>query len=298
MKRKEFQPFTLHDASTLLNSGDETTSNAYISDNMALVSEAVPTILLHMQERPLQLKESRILLLRKGFARASFNLLEHNIQVNDLVFVASGSTTIVHEYAHDARVSVVSLSDELLALVLGNHLPKAFDGRERDFILHLKAEEKDLLVGMIEMMWQINNNEPHSSQALLSLLAAFFWQVDFFWNNKQEELAKHISHEQKVFRDFITLVNLHAATEHGIAFYASKLCLSPRYMSFIVKKQSGQSAKQWIDKALISAIKVGLKHSDKQVRELSDEMKFPNPSFFCKYFKRLTGQTPQQFRDG
>ena len=53
-----------------------------------------------------------------------------------------------------------------------------------------------------------------------------------------------------------------------------------------------------IDDAIITRIKVALRHSDKTVSEIADEMCFPNPSFFCKYFKRLTGMTTQAYRAG
>ena len=44
-------------------------------------------------------------------------------------------------------------------------------------------------------------------------------------------------------------------------------------------------------------IKVELRHTDKSVAQISDEMGFPNPSFFSKYFKRLTGMTPAAFKN-
>ena len=62
------------------------------------------------------------------------------------------------------------------------------------------------------------------------------------------------------------------------------------------KKVSGKAAKQWIDDALVARIKVALRHTDKQMAQISDEMNFPNNSFFNKYFKRLTGLTPGQYR--
>lgn len=59
---------------------------------------------------------------------------------------------------------------------------------------------------------------------------------------------------------------------------------------------SGKSAKHWIDEATINAIKVQLRYTDKQVAEIAYDMNFPNASFFCKYFKRLTGMTPMDYR--
>ena len=67
-------------------------------------------------------------------------------------------------------------------------------------------------------------------------------------------------------------------------------------MSTIIKQVSGKSAKQWIDDALVTRIKIDLKHTDKTVARICDDMNFPNPSFLTKFFKRMTGMTPREFR--
>ena len=75
------------------------------------------------------------------------------------------------------------------------------------------------------------------------------------------------------------------------------LNISPRYMSTIVKAVSGKAAKQWIDDAITTRIKVELRHSDYTIAQIADKMNFANPSFFCKFFKRTTGMTTQAYRD-
>jgi len=53
---------------------------------------------------------------------------------------------------------------------------------------------------------------------------------------------------------------------------------------------------QWINQAVILEAKVLLKHSDLLVFQISDELGFPNPSFFSKFFKRMTGMTPAEYQ--
>ena len=88
----------------------------------------------------------------------------------------------------------------------------------------------------------------------------------------------------------------YAPAHHTIDFYASRLCITPRYMSTIIRQVSGKSAKQWIDDALVTRIKIDLKHTDKPIARIADDMNFPNPSFMTKFFKRMTGMTPRSFR--
>ena len=75
------------------------------------------------------------------------------------------------------------------------------------------------------------------------------------------------------------------------------MCLTERYLGTVVRQASGVTAKQWLDRALEARIKVELRHSDKSLSQIAYEMNFSNPSFFSKYFKRLTGVSPAAFRN-
>ena len=64
----------------------------------------------------------------------------------------------------------------------------------------------------------------------------------------------------------------------------------------MVRQASGITAKEWIDRAVITQAKILLRHSELSVLEISEELGFANPSFFSKYFRRLTGLTPLGFK--
>lgn len=71
-----------------------------------------------------------------------------------------------------------------------------------------------------------------------------------------------------------------------------------RYLGTIVKDINGETAKTWIDRALVSKAKVMLRHTDKQVSEVADALGFPTSSFFCRFFREHAGYTPQEYRNG
>lgn len=73
------------------------------------------------------------------------------------------------------------------------------------------------------------------------------------------------------------------------------MCLTTRYLGTVVRQTSGITAKDWIDRALIIHAKTQLLHSGKSVARIAEELNFPNPAFFSKYFKRITGVTPLAF---
>lgn len=74
------------------------------------------------------------------------------------------------------------------------------------------------------------------------------------------------------------------------------MCMCERYLGTLVRKASGVTAKEWIDRAVVTAAKVMLCHTRMPVGEIAYRLHFANDSFFCKYFRRLTGVTPTEFR--
>ena len=175
-------------------------------------------------------------------------------------------------------------------------MPSAFNGQVRDF--QIKVSESDIATArhIIDTIWHAVHQPDYNRQTVSSLVAAMMHLYDGIYRQHIDLLKASQSRKQTIFDRFISLVNQHATREHQIRFYADKMCLTERYLSTIIRQMSGTTAKEWIDRAIIARIKVELKHSNKSVAQISDETYFPNPSFFSKYFKRLTGLTPLEYR--
>ena len=99
-----------------------------------------------------------------------------------------------------------------------------------------------------------------------------------------------------VFDQFLSLVSEYHTEHRGMAFYADRLCLTPKYLSKLVKTASGKSAPDWIDGFVILEARNMLRYSDIPIKEIVSRLNFPNPSAFHKFFKQKTGLTPLQYR--
>ena len=130
----------------------------------------------------------------------------------------------------------------------------------------------------------------------MSLVAALMHHYDHLFRQQSDMQAFSRSREQTIFDRFIQLAGQHCAEHHQIGYYADRLCLTERYLSTVIRQASGTTAKDWIDRALITRIKIELRHTDKPAAQIAEEMHFANPSFFAKYFRRLTGLTPMEYK--
>ena len=293
----ELRQLNLTQLKQLVESNDESVANNYISRNLAVARNVrISLIKDQLIDQPTLMPEMRILCIKKGWAAPVINMMERRFEAGDLVFLGSNGILQYKDASSDVQGIGLSISDELFSLAVGNRIPNAFDGHLRDFQMRLSPAEQEYLDQLHLMLYNHLRQQDGSSQVTLHLVSAFLWYVDHLWSRQEQYYREHQSREQRLFTDFIQLVSEFAPEHHTIDFYASRLCLTPRYMSTIIKQVSGKSAKQWIDDALVTRIKIDLKHTDKSVARICDDMNFPNPSFLTKFFKRMTGMTPKEFR--
>ena len=169
-------------------------------------------------------------------------------------------------------------------------------------ILSLEEEELAIVTENIQLIDRyIHSDYIYARESVSHLISSIFYLFGSFINKRiirQKASERPFSTRHKLlFEQFLELVTQYHSKERGVGFYADKLCITPKYLSKIVKETSGLSAPQWIDQYVILEAKQMLKHSDLCIKEISDDLNFPNLSFFFKYFKKHTGMTPNQYRN-
>ena len=98
------------------------------------------------------------------------------------------------------------------------------------------------------------------------------------------------------FQHFLDLLHSVDVKYHRVEWYANELCISPKYLSAICKKNSGKTANEWITEHVLEDIRYYLKQTDYSIKQICDLLGFSNPSFFGKYVKEHFGMTPMQFK--
>ena len=112
----------------------------------------------------------------------------------------------------------------------------------------------------------------------------------------QPEVNKTLNRKEQIFHDFLTLLEEHYTRERSISFYADRMCLTPKYLSTIIKEVSGKHGLQWIDDYVALEAKALLHRNDLSVKQVSDQLNFPSQSMFGRFFKKMTGYSPKQYK--
>ena len=194
------------------------------------------------------------------------------------------------DYISNASLDFNSLFSEALAL-LQNPCIKITDS------------ELLLLSDYINLVYKITGTTAkYVRESVSEIMSSVFYQfasyVDDYLRdeNSRTGAQPENSRSRRMFESFMKLVKDNHHAERMVGFYADKLCVTPKYLSRVVKDVSGRSAPDWIDGFVIMSAKSMLKYSDMTVKEIAIELNFPNQSFFSKFFKSQTGLTPNEYR--
>ncbi len=98
------------------------------------------------------------------------------------------------------------------------------------------------------------------------------------------------------FHRFLHELSQHYLERRNVSFYADRLCISSRYLTTIVRRVSGMSVSEWMNRYIMMEAKYLLKYTEMSIQEIAYKLSFPNQSFFGKYFKQHTGMAPSAFR--
>ena len=136
------------------------------------------------------------------------------------------------------------------------------------------------------------------SQLVLCQLKAFFIGFhEYLQRNSQYRPDEVKSYRvRELFNRFMMLLEKDCKISRDVNYYAEKLNISSKYLTNIVSQVTGHTPKTIIDQYVILQLKLHLKRSTQSIKEMAWEFHFADVSFFCRYFKKHTGLTPQQIR--
>jgi len=243
-----------------------------------------------------------------GHIKLNVNLEEHELKENMLFFNYPGNIIRVNELVNtrkeDMHCVCVLMSKEFvsgLMLDVNKIFTKNMEMMRIPGIT-LTQSEQDLLSEHIKLIIGITSSGIiHKEEAVRSILSSIFYMMADVWASRmaaQETVSPVVSSRSRlVFEQFIKLVTEYHTTYRNVGFYADRLCLTPKYLSRIIKDATGRSAPEWIDSYVILEAKNLLKYSGHTIKEIVYRLNFPNQSVFYKFFKARTGMTPTEYRN-
>lgn len=128
------------------------------------------------------------------------------------------------------------------------------------------------------------------------ILSAFTLELNRIFTAREKSDRSKISRQEDILWKFLTLLKQYHKEERTVNFYADKMYISPKHLSSVIKQMSHKTAHEIIADFVTMTAKRLLKTTTMSIQEISDELNFANQSFFGKFFKQNTGQSPSAYR--
>lgn len=236
----------------------------------------------------------------KGNGRIKINYKEYDLSEKQLITIFPNQIIKTVEKSDDLLIEVLFFSIEYVRdfpLLSGNSgiILKLTE----EPIISLKEQQvQDILElhGIIIKHYEDVEN-PFREELSKALLYALIIKIGSYYSDAPKSKKKRkLTRQEQLTKSFFKLLFENFREERTVQFYADKLCLTPKYLTTTVKKVTRHSVSEWINEMVIIEAKKLLKMTDLTVLQISEELNFPNPSFFGRFFKQNTGVTPLKYR--
>lgn len=139
-------------------------------------------------------------------------------------------------------------------------------------------------------------DSPFKRTKISNILQALLCEIMEMHIDSEDGTEKPRSRKDEILSRFIIEVLQNFRKERSVAFYADRLCVTPKHLSAVAKEITSRTASELIDHYVIMEAKIMLAETALTIQEISNKLNFANQSFFGKYFKHLTGFSPSAFR--
>lgn len=258
--------------------------------------KAFPKILC----KPFLMNYVGLIVCEKGYFCFDVDKKKFTARAGETVFLSEGNNFSIGELSDDLRVSILFYHIDPIREILGSSIVAMYlytTLTPEPCYVWTSGEESDLAryIALLGRHRKSAQN-PFDNHECKLLLLALTYRLCSIYSRRIIEEKNVAGHKIDTFIKLIRLIEKYYMQERGVAFYADKLCLSPKYLSALSKSVCGYTVQELVFRAIIRKSIFWLKNTNKSVQEISDDLNFPNASFFGTFFKKQTGLAPSYYQ--
>ena len=249
-----------------------------------------------------------IVICTSGKAQAQMNGIQMELHRNQIAIIPQNVTVTDVMVSPDFDVKGMFLTNRILRSFLNEKISVWNDMMyiHRQHIVTMDEDEILFYTHFYDMLTlaiEKGKENPYHTEiiqallrsAILGLCGTMKWMLS--QNDNQLSIINYqLSTGKSHFQRFLDLLHSTDVKHRTVEAYANDLYISPKYLTTICKKNSGKTANEWITEHVLEDIRYYLKQTDLSMKQICDQLGFPNPSFFGKYVKDHFGMTPMEFR--
>ena len=252
-------------------------------------------------QEPLRFRNLVLVFCDSGELSFELNYSTYTLKENGFLIITPFDILSFEKVSSDFSSTVLVLPSEICSPILKDINLLNFKYIKQTPVIYLQNEYLALYKQILSTLWHIKElvaDDEFDKIASLQISSLAVVQRDYY--NKyiapKGNCCGYLPRKKELFRIFINkLVEAHTVSRE-VLFYANELGVSSGYLNEVCNEVSGHSAKAIIDSAVTARLKYELSFTAKSIQELAEEYNFPSQSYFTRYYKRMTGYTPSEFR--
>lgn len=233
----------------------------------------------------------------QGSADISINMKLYEVKAPAMVIMLSEHIMQLHNYSCDLKTTCLVMSTRFTndLFTNANKTTSIYNSVYQNPILQLDETGSYVLSSYLKMMKDIIQfqSNPYRLDATKHLtLTLFFGYVHRIHAPENEKNG----YANNIVNEFITLLKKNYKEKRETSFYAKKLCITPKYLTTLLKDITGKTVHEWIDEYVSVESKALLRSTKMTIDQISDSLSFSSQDNFSKFFKRVVGISPTEYR--
>lgn len=250
---------------------------------------------------PIRCNHQLLILCHAGELTIEKNYTTFTVRKDTLLIVTPFDIIMLKSCSPDFKCTVLATPPAVLTAMLADFDMARYEFVRRSPMITLNDKYLGFFNHSFELLKGVHELVPTDkfNSFAVKQLASYMIILNHYFTeccNAKGEYRECVSRKRELFGKFIkALIDSHSLSRE-VLFYANELGVSCGYLNEVCNEVSNHSVKEIIDTAVATRLKYELSYTSKTIQELADEYNFPSQSYFCRYYKRVTGMTPSDFR--
>ena len=239
-------------------------------------------------------------LCTQGTVKYRMDMQERTITPGHMLIASERHVIDQYEASPDVEGLVMMISLSFYNEIVNNvsDLSTLFLFSHNHPVFELPAQYQTVFKSYFDVIKQrVKNTENRFRHDLVrALMLALFYELSSVIADFQQVSTNRQTRADIIFTTFIKMVEENSRQERRVGWYAQQLCITPKYLSEMVKQVSRRTPNEWIDSYVTLEARLLLKNTTMTIKQIAEELNFPNQSFLGKYFKEHVGMSPSEYR--
>lgn len=243
-----------------------------------------------------------LMVCRRGSAVIHIGMTQRRLETDAGIILFPGDVVLVEQRSEDFMVELLTYDRAMLREASLQLEQTVYDRLRQDRFrggVRIVFDILDNMFSLLKIYFRQEDCGCKDQLVLYQLKTFFLGYYDYLKRGGKDYMPLEPKSRRvgELFGQFMRLLESDFKVSQNVAYYAQKLNISPKYLNNIVRAASTLTPKTMIDHYVVLQIKLQLRTSDISIKQMAYEYHFSDASFFSRHFRRLTGMTPQEFRE-